>query len=348
MTKRFIAISPSGNFYGSEQVLFDYLSNTSLQFEVYVPANSILEEKIKAQGKHKTHAFKNIYGLYLSIFTKLLFKKTTIYLNEGGHSRYINVLSKLFKHQQFIVHLRIIEDMNHYRLSSNKNITYIAVSNFLSNFIEHGKRSIICLHDPFDINKYNNTQTSNFSGIKKIGIIGRVTPTKGLKEIQSFINHTELKKLNFEFHFFGDVEHDKQAVNNFIKSMELNQYSKCIFHGFVNTTKAIYKNIDLVLHLNINEALGRICFESYAFNLPLVGFNQGGIGEISRLIQTSEFTVEYKLGWEEQILNIIKNMNETKNSNLITQAKKNISIIFNPLIYTNKLDEIINNKTELH
>lgn len=37
-----IVISPSGNFYGSEQVLFEYIKTTSLTNLVIIPAKSLL------------------------------------------------------------------------------------------------------------------------------------------------------------------------------------------------------------------------------------------------------------------------------------------------------------------
>jgi hypothetical protein len=45
--KKIIIISPSGNLYGSEQVLFDYLVHTSKFSYTFVPKNSIFASTLK-------------------------------------------------------------------------------------------------------------------------------------------------------------------------------------------------------------------------------------------------------------------------------------------------------------
>lgn len=42
----------------------------------------------------------------------------------------------------------------------------------------------------------------------------------------------------------------------------------CKFHGFVNDKKQIYQSIDVLLHFNKVEALGRIVMEALDFGIP--------------------------------------------------------------------------------
>lgn len=54
--KRIAIISPSGKFYGSEQVLFDFLCTTQHKYVIYVPEGTFYD-KIKNQGVHTPHLF---------------------------------------------------------------------------------------------------------------------------------------------------------------------------------------------------------------------------------------------------------------------------------------------------
>ena len=130
-----IIISPSGNFYGSEQVLFDYLNTTNLSFQLFVPKDSFFEKKLLLQKKlwefNRIKSFRSVKILYFKIFLELLFKPIkSVYLNEAGHIRYIFILAKVFKSVKFIVHVRLVEDASRIKKQA-KNLKYFAIS---SNF----------------------------------------------------------------------------------------------------------------------------------------------------------------------------------------------------------------------
>ena len=131
---KILVISPSGNFYGSEQVLLDYLHCTELCFDVMIPANSMFAEIAgKAKMPHQLIYFddKRLKKLYLQLFMKLLSGKyDTVYLNEAGHSRYVLLLARLFRSKRFVIHVRIAEDTaaSRWKLFSAKNTRLIAIS----------------------------------------------------------------------------------------------------------------------------------------------------------------------------------------------------------------------------
>jgi hypothetical protein len=69
-TPNSIFISPSVNFYGSEQVLFDYIKNTHIHFHLFLPKNALFESKLN-EIKHKNFikkGFVKVKLLYLDIF----------------------------------------------------------------------------------------------------------------------------------------------------------------------------------------------------------------------------------------------------------------------------------------
>src|SRR5210317_146486 len=91
-------ISPSGNYYGSEQTLNSFLNNTRVTYNVYVKYVEGGFYSILNKGKpHKLFKFSNIPLLYIRLAFVLLFKYNTIYINEGGHIRYIKILAKIFR-----------------------------------------------------------------------------------------------------------------------------------------------------------------------------------------------------------------------------------------------------------
>ncbi len=345
MTNQSIIISPSGNFYGSEQVLFDYLEHSQLSHTVYVPKASLFESKLHKQNKHTIKGFGSLLGLYLHVVIGLLFKYKTLYLNEGAHVKYIKLLARIFKHRKFIIHVRISEDATASRLGKpQSNITLVAVSDYIKSLITNPNHLTIRLYDPYPSHKLITPKNKTTLPIKRIGIIGRVTNTKGLKEIQAFISYVEKMQRAFEFHFYGHVEDELEEVKDFMSVIECNHYAKCEFHGFIDNTDTIYQSIDAVLHLNRFEPLGRICFESYAHGLPLIGFNTSGIGELTKAFGTDGLTLEYKLGWEDAILDLLSEINQNFPKELITKTQGVIANKFSVQTYCSTIDKLITNK----
>lgn len=93
-----IIISPSGKFYGSEQVLFDYLTNSNVNYSIFVAEKDLFYTKLKKTTRFKdVTSFSNIRVLYFKMLLFCIFSKVkTIYINEAGHNKYIILLAKLF------------------------------------------------------------------------------------------------------------------------------------------------------------------------------------------------------------------------------------------------------------
>jgi hypothetical protein len=65
-----IFINPAGNFYGSEQLLIDYIKNTPLHFHLFSAQISLFKSKL-IKIKHKNFRKKSIAKvkpLYFDIF----------------------------------------------------------------------------------------------------------------------------------------------------------------------------------------------------------------------------------------------------------------------------------------
>lgn len=335
-----IIISPSGNLYGSEKVLLDFLKNTSNNYKVYVPKNSKIQHEIK-NLRHTISSFSSLWLLYLRIFFKLLVGVDCLYVNEGGHIKYIKILAKLLPHKKFIIHVRILEDTYSSRIGKiTKNIQFIAVSNFIKQQLNRYEK-VSLIYDSFPLDEYKRIERIVNTGQINFGIIGRVTPTKGLNDILEFLKYLDDKKENFIFNFYGTIEDDKQEVKEFLSSLKDLKHITCRMHGFVQNSKSIYEQCDMVLHFNKNEPLGRICFESWGLGIPFISFDAGGIGELSRALGAEDYLVNTGSDWKEEMFNKIKNTLEVYPLIKIEHIRKKIQEDFSVLSYVHSIENLI-------
>lgn len=332
-------VSPSGNFYGSEQVLFDFLQHCSGTYDVYVPSGSKLYNKLKCQSIHSVIGFNSIVLLYTKLLFLLIFKYKTLYVNEGGHIRYVKLLASFFFWKNFVVHLRILEDTYCSRLKGlGKNVKLIVVSNFIKEKVDT-THNVMKIYDSFDNSTIVPKTSFSFKNKFRIGIVGRVTPTKGLSDMMHFVNFLENERCLFEIHFFGHQEVHIPMVKEFVEKSKKNRFCKCLFHGFVDSQDAIYNSIDITLHFNTVEALGRIFFESWSYGVPLFGFDEGGIGELSNLLSFESFVVSKKDGWEKVLMNRINESTNLLDNKSIDEIRSEINKLFNVSKYCKEIED---------
>jgi glycosyltransferase involved in cell wall biosynthesis len=334
-----IVISPSGNFYGSEQVLFDYLKNTSFTYHVFVPEETVFLEKVKTTV-HQVSTFGSVRSLYFRVSRMLLTGKyKTVYINEAGHSNYVHLLAHLFRKVRFVVHVRIMEDTEpvKWRHLRKHNTTLVTISDFVQKTL---KPASVVIRDLFDFPTHVPRRTIARDKALEIAIIGRISYTKGFKSLVALsraINemHGDRKLI---LNLYGDVSDDVKADAD-LAYLRTQEHVR--FHGFVNN-KQIYDQNDLVLHLSKTEPLGRIFFEAISSGRPLVGFNAGGIGEIARLSGLSDFMVEESENEANSIIDKIISIAYSPNVNgAMDKAISLMKEAFSVECYVNDLDKLI-------
>ena len=346
--KRIAIVSPSGKFYGSEQVLFDFLSQTQNRYYVYLP-QGLLYEKLQRQNKHSLHTFSSVKLLYFRLLFLLLINRYDgIYINEGGHVKYINFLAGVLPHKHFFVHIRLLEDCYEHRLGRNRrNISYVSVSEYITGEVmRNAHLQCTTLYDIY-------RPVSGFGGINAIkllnnelhcGIIGRVTTTKGLHDISLYCEYceTHLVPFRMEFHFYGGIDEQLPEVRSFVKRTKFYKHIKCIFHGFVQDKKQIYQSIDVLLHFNRIESLGRIIMEALDYGIPFIGFQSGGIGELAHQFGVEKYMIAEGNNWEVDLQNRIVTMIAHKEEVIedYRQAKLRMEKLCNPETYTRKLEAL--------
>ena len=336
-----IIVSPSGSFYGSEQVLYSHLDYTKQCFTIFIPSGSFFQKKLKRQHKHDVCGFSNIKLLYVNIFLKLLFAKhKTLYINEGGHIKYAKLIAKLLPFVNVVVHIRLIEDTGSNRLGKlPKNLKLISISNYIQGLLLPEYTSIKIV-DPLDISNVSKQKFKLNKQCIRIGIIGRVSLSKGLYNYEKLFNYyiasQDLK--NIRFIFFGDVMDKEKDVLEFFDKYSGLDFPQIEFKGFVKDQEKIFSSIDAVLHLNEKEPLGRIGLESWARGIPFVCFNAGGCAEINETLEMERFSVALDTKWEEAVIDLIASLNNFS-SNEQDTARLNLQSYFSINKYVTQLEK---------
>lgn len=348
--KRVLIISPSGNYYGSEQVLDDYLKNTEHIYDVAVPDESRFRQILSESGSgHRIIPYNStrLKAFYLKVSYLLLRSKyDVVYINEAGHSRFINLLASFFPSVKFIIHVRIVEDTNpsRWRSVSISNTVLISISDFISERLSLKSEKI---YDLFDFPDFIDYQGSKIFDPVNIAIIGRITHSKGFKELYGLVQRLEaVKKLGkFHFNLYGDIIDD---VKDEPGLRELKENKSVNFLGFVNNKEEIYSNNKVILHLSKTEPLGRIFFEAISFGRPLIGYNSGGIGEIGKIAGLEDYLV---VPDEMEYDNLIEKLEWAVNANVDHKTRLQSAILkmkleFGIEKYTEQLDSLLSGSNE--
>jgi glycosyltransferase involved in cell wall biosynthesis len=341
-----VIVSPSGNFYGSEQVLYNFLNNSTKTYEVYVPFDSVFSNKLMSINGHKISTFKSVKLLYLKLFFKfLLGNYHSFYLNEGGHIKYAKVLAGFFKDIQFFVHIRLVEDTAANRIGElPSNLRLLSISNYISGFL-NGYR-FIEFYDPLDVLAITESETQPKPTAFRVGVIGRVSRTKGLKYYDQFFEF--IGNSPFEhpvsFQFYGDVPLEDSESARFFKRWKDQTDVQIEFKGFVFDQSLIYQGIQMVIHLNPSEPLGRVGLESWARGIPFVGFDEGGVGEINRRLAMDSYSIALNSNWPSVLKEKIELVMTKMDENDSATAKDGVSNYFGISKYVCTLEDLLSNR----
>ncbi|MHA4808313.1 glycosyltransferase [Flavitalea flava] len=340
-----IIISPSGNFYGSEQVLFDFLCHSEKTFTLFVPSRSLFEKRMTAaETRHeiKTFGTGSLRYFYFRVFLLLLFGRVqTVYVNEGGHSKYMLLLARFFPRKKFVLHVRMMEDTADSRWSSKhlSNVRVIAISEYIK---EKLPLPSTLIYDPYCFTEKPPVMQPLQPGKLVIGIIGRITATKGIGKLLQLLEYPELSGSNgpFFFHLYGEAsetQEDKPSIERLLAAPNVT------IKGFVQDKNLIYGNVDCVLHLSEQEALGRIFFEAIDYGKPFIGFDAAGIKEIGLLSGLNRLLVAPGPEWETRMTGnfFLLEKNYPEFTRLVRESKKTGVGMFSVDTYVTKINELI-------
>ena len=200
------------------------------------------------------------------------------------------------------------------------------------------------MYDGFNFQLTQKIKPSTLQKLK-IGVIGRVSKTKGVEEIYKLNKELNIRSISglVQIYLFGEVflnGEDLERFNSFVR-----QHSNVTYEGFKSTNE-VYRNLDVVLHLNKDEGLGRIYLEAVSRGIPFVGIDSAGISEIGEVIGLKDFLVNPNEGdYIESLSDIllyIKNNYEIALSKTLSCQDKLRR--FEIKSYTKKIDSILKYK----
>lgn len=334
-----IVISPSGQLYGSENVLLDFLTTSSQTYLTYVPSNSIFEKKL-AQHNLRFDGFRSIKMLYLKIIYKLMLNKSNVILNEAGHIKYLKIIARLFPNQKFVVIVRLLEDCNSRINNLPTNITLVAVSHFIGDHIESNARTYV-IYDPYELKEIHKETTTEINEqLVNIGIVGRLTKSKGLDAVTSILNKLPNDTLRrIKLNFYGSYNSTDPWFEKFEDELILIEDLQYELKGFVGTQNEIYQNCNLILHLNKMEPLGRIIFEAVEYSKPFLCFKSGGTGELAKVLNLDVFRSENEEELAKKLYEFIcRNLSYAEE---LECAKKIIRTQFNCEHYVSEIEALL-------
>ncbi len=164
-----------------------------------------------------------------------------------------------------------------YKLKSNRLKAVVGVSNFILNkYLSYGYFRDVQIKKVI----YNSQKFSSFSIERKtdskyinFGFIGTLAPNKGIEVLLKAYHR--IKKPNYKLFIAGS---GKQDYEEYLKSKYKDD--SIVFMGKVEP-KDFFKNVDVTIVPSIwYEALGMVVIESFAFGVPVIGSNIGGIPEM--------------------------------------------------------------------
>ena len=348
--REYIAISPSGNYYGSEQTLMTYLRYSELTFFLFLPSESNQKLQRDAQSLPTSGIgfFQDPKALYLKLVFKLIlgwFRNVlqTVYVNEAGHLRYIIMLSKLFKRVEFVIHVRLTEDVSSrpWRFLARRNLKVLATSRFIQSQLEDRGVAASVLSSPFR-SKIISFRRSSLS-TRKLIVVSRLSEAKGICYYERLVNYFESSKYEMEIHHFGECDYAAEKV---VLRFNKLKYVRWIPHGF-EPDKSFIFSAGIVLHLNPNEPLGVVLLEALNHSIPFLTFDAGGTGEISRELGAAKFLLNFQSnGWEQEALRRLLQLQPDEWLDEAEKSRKLLESKYGPERYAFELDRIFCKKND--
>jgi len=208
-----------------------------------------------------------------------------------------------------------------YKSKSNKLKAVVGVSNFiLDKYLSYGYFKDV----PIKKVIYNSRKFSNFSVERKtdykyinFGFIGTLAPNKGIEVLLKAYHR--IKKPNYKLFIAGS---GKQDYEEYLKSKYKDD--SIIFMGRVEP-KDFFEKVDVTVVPSIwYEPLGMVVVESFAFGVPVIGSNIGGIPEmITEGVNGMLFDPYKGEDLEEKLLKFVIDISEWKSkSEIIKQSAK--------------------------
>jgi len=218
----------------------------------------------------------------------------------------------------------------------------ICISDHVYQQIKTSKKNKELIYGGIDYNEWsplNHTKNNDLkislgltSEVKLVAQIGQLTSWKNnIDFIKAAAEIIQNYPINVHFLIVGDdlsgqEQIYKKQLNTEILKAGLEKHIS--FLGFIRDVKAIYAQIDILVHTAIDEPFGRVFVEAMAMEKPVVAYACGGPKEIIVNNQTGYLVKPYDFkAIGEKVILLLKN--EKLHITLGTEGRKRVIEKFN-------------------
>jgi len=314
-SKKVLIVEPSGNLWGSERVLLDFLKAasdlpTGFELTICYPSGSPIECELDklpfrlmprfTSELHRKSRLVRIWFMLKVTLSILRLKPDLIYVNQAGATRSILPAAWLLR-IPVVSHIRLLEDSDYIASCYSRffnQIYPIAISQFIYDALEIKTRipkgKVSCLYDIYAPKSRKGKQADRKKNNDwPFVCIGRLEQGKGQDILLDALHVLNRKGRRHGVRFIGSVA----AGSNFDELLESQCQTMGVSEvvqwcGYQSNVFTLAKDAIALICPSRVEALGRVVFEAWDMGLvPIVWNGSGGAAEI---IQASGGGVLYE------------------------------------------------------
>jgi glycosyltransferase involved in cell wall biosynthesis len=300
-TPRALIIEPSGNLWGSERVLLDFLRqaiNSEWQLAVCCPLSTPIIPHLSAIGVRVFPTF--IANLHLkprayralAIFRLLAavwrFQAKLIYVNQAGATRIALAVGRLLR-VPVVTHVRLVEDVTYIK-RLNADARYlpkiICISKFILSLFGSNidQTQTAMIYDPYALanNRSWHAPVKRPNQILTVCCVGRLTAIKGQDVLLHAIALLKSEGFAVRLLILGEAPPGDQFVEKLKKLAEVLGITDVItWLGYREDVFSSVQGCDVQVCPSHSEPLGRVLFEAWdAGILPIAWRGSGGSAEV--------------------------------------------------------------------
>lgn len=298
---RVLIVDPSGELYGSEQVLLDLLAHLDrgrIDVTVGCPPSTPLWDALASRGEQCVAVYtprgEGAGGLLRSVWSLrravIQVRPDIVHLNQAGPFKHV-ALALRGLGTPLLVHIRLAEDAAHVQARAARWLApdgLIAISHYIRHLLPADARATT-LYDPFDASAWRASvqpvQLRANLGLSAdtpvVLFVGRICATKGVDVLVEAAG-----RLSSEVHvaIVGappvGPENAAYAAGLHAQATQLGVAERLHWLGRRSDVAGLVTEASVLAVPSRTEPLGRVLFEALSVGTPVVASSVGGMVEV--------------------------------------------------------------------